>query len=63
MDNTAIVALISSSAPVLICITALLLNYRGFVAIDHWLDLMQVNIKDLNKSLTTLEIDVAPLLK
>jgi len=34
MDNTVLVALISSSGSVLIAITALVLNYRGFAAID-----------------------------
>jgi hypothetical protein len=73
MDNTIIVALISSGSSVLIAITALLLNYRGFAAIDgrfssmdarfssveRRLDMMQVDMKDLNKTLTALEIDVA----
>ena len=61
MDNAVIVALISSSGPVLIGIAALLLNYRGFVSIDHRLDLMQADMKDLNKAMTALEIDVALL--
>jgi hypothetical protein len=34
MENTVIVALISSGGAVLIGITALLLNYRGFVSLD-----------------------------
>jgi hypothetical protein len=55
------VALISSSGSFLIGITALLLNYRGFVSIDHRLDLMQADMKDLNKAMTALEIDVALL--
>jgi hypothetical protein len=73
MDNTIIVALISSGSSVLIAITALLLNYRGFAAIDgrfssmdarfssveRRLDMMQSDIKDLNKTMTALEIDVA----
>jgi hypothetical protein len=73
MDNTIIVALISSGSSVLIAITALLLNYRGFAAIDGRfssmdarfssiegrLDMMQSDMKDLNKTMTALEIDVA----
>jgi hypothetical protein len=66
MDNTILVALISSGGSVLIAITALLLNYRGFVSIDgrfasveRRLDMMQVDMKDLNKTMTALEIDVA----
>jgi hypothetical protein len=61
MDNTVIVALISSSGSVLIAITALILNYRGFASIDARLSLMQSDRKDLNKSMTALEIDVALL--
>ena len=34
MDNTVIVDLISSSGSVLVAITALILNYRGFASID-----------------------------
>ncbi len=69
MDNTVIVALISSSGSVLIAITALVLNYRGFVPIDgrfasieRRLDMMQTDMKDLNKAMTALEIDVALLM-
>jgi hypothetical protein len=61
MDNTVTVALISSSGSVLMGITALLLNYRGFVSLDHRLDLMQADMKDLNCIMTALEIDVARL--
>jgi hypothetical protein len=73
MDNTIIVALITSGSSVLIAVTALLLNYRGFAAIDgrfssidarfssieRRLDMMQSDMKDLNKTMTALEIDVA----
>ena len=58
-DNTVIVALISSSGSVLVAITALILNYRGFASIDARLNLLQSDMKDLNKSMTALEIDVA----
>ena len=66
MDNTVILAFISSGGSVLIAVTALLLNYRGFVSIDgrfasveRRLDMMQADMKDLNKTMTALEIDVA----
>ena len=57
----------------------MLLNYRGFAAIDsrfvslesavntrfasveHRLDMLQTGMKDLNKTMTALEIDVAIL--
>jgi hypothetical protein len=79
MDNTVLVALISSSGSVLVAITALVLNHRGFAAIDTRfgsletrmstfesrvdarLNLMQADMKDLNKTMTALEIDVALL--
>jgi hypothetical protein len=72
MDNTVIVALISSSGSVLVAITALVLNNRGFASIDarmlsletrvdSRLNLMQADMKDLNKAMTALEIDVALL--
>jgi hypothetical protein len=61
MDNTVIVALISSSGSVLVAVTALILNYRGFASIDARLNLMQADMKDLNKTRTALEIDVARL--
>lgn len=61
MDNTVLVALISSGSSVFVAVTALLLNYRGFVSIDARLNLMQADMKDLNKAMTALEIDVALL--
>jgi hypothetical protein len=72
MDNTVIVALISSGGSVLVAITALILNYRGFASIDARMlalesrvdarfNLMQSDMRDLNKSMTALEIDVAML--
>ena len=72
MDNTGIVALIGSGGSVLVAVTALLLNYRGFASIDARMlslearvdarfNLIQADMKDLNKSMTALEIDVALL--
>jgi hypothetical protein len=72
MDNTIYVALISAGASVLVAVTALVLNYRGFASldarmlslegrVDSRLNLMQSDMKDLNKSMTALEVDVALL--
>lgn len=68
MDINVVVALISCGASVLVAITALVLNYRGFASIDgrfasveRRLDMMQGDMKDLNKTMTALEIDVALL--
>jgi len=84
MDNNVLIALIGASSSGLVAITALVLNYRGFNAIDgrfaslessmnsrfasvdnrfasieRHLDMMQVDMKDLNKTMTALEVDVA----
>jgi hypothetical protein len=86
MDNSVLIALISAGSSGLVAITALLLNYRGFAAIDsrfssldnrisafetsvnnrfasldRRLDMLQSDMKDLNKTMTALEIDVAIL--
>jgi len=62
MDNTVFVALISSGGSVLVAVTALLLNYRGFASLESRLNMMQNDMKDLNKAMTALEVDL-PLLK
>ena len=79
MDNTVVVALISAGGSVLVAITALILNYRGFALIegrfaafegrllafesrvDGRLNLLQSDMKDLNRAMTALEVDVALL--
>ncbi len=72
MDNTVVTALISTGGSVLVAVTALVLNYRGFASldarllaletrVDNRLNLMQQDMKDLNKAMTALEIDVAML--
>ena len=61
MDNSVIVASISSEGAVLVAVTALRLNYRGFASIDARMNLMQSDMKDLNKTMTAIEIDVALL--
>jgi hypothetical protein len=83
MDNNIATALISGGGSVLVAITALILNYRGFASLDARLtslesrvdgrftslearfdarlNSMQADMKDLNKTMTALEIDVALL--
>lgn len=86
MTDTVIVALISAGGSVLVAVTALVLNYRGFASIDGRftaldgrfgalegrissfesrvdarLNLLQSDMKDINKAMTALEIDVALL--
>lgn len=72
MDNNVPIALIGASSSGLVAITALLLNYRGFASldarmlslesrVDARLNMMQTDMKDLNKTMTALEIDVALL--
>ena len=70
MDNNVIIALIGASSSGLVAITALVLNYRGFASIEatmnsrfasieRRLDMMQSDMKELNKTMTALEVDVA----
>jgi hypothetical protein len=90
MDNNIATALISGGGSVLVAITALILNYRGFASLDARLtsldsrvdgrfgllearmdkfetrvdsrfNSMQADMKDLNKTMMALEIDVALL--
>jgi hypothetical protein len=68
VDHNVLIALIGASSSCLVAITALVLNSRGFVSIDgrfasieRRLDMMQNDMKDLNKTMTALEIDVALL--
>jgi hypothetical protein len=72
VDNNVLIALIGASSSGLVAITALLLNYRGFASldarllafesrVDNRLNMMQSDMKDLNKTMTALEIDVALL--
>lgn len=61
MTNEVLVALISAGGSVLVAVTALLLNYRGFASLDARMNLMQSDMKDLNKTMTAIEVDVALL--
>jgi hypothetical protein len=58
MSDTVIVALITASGSVLVSMTALLLNYRGFASIDgrfasleRGMDIMQNDLKEFYKVL------------
>ena len=72
MDNNVFIPLIGASSSGLVAITALLLNYRGFASldarmlalesrVDGRLNSLQSDMRDLNKTMTALEIDVALL--
>jgi hypothetical protein len=61
MTDTVLVSLISAGGSVLVAVTALILNYRGFASMDARMNLMQADMKDLNKTMTAIEIDVALL--
>jgi hypothetical protein len=72
MDNNIATALVSAGGSVLVAITALMLNYRGFASLDTRItslegrvdarfNAMQSDMKDLNRAMTALEIDVALL--
>jgi hypothetical protein len=66
VDSNVLIALIGAGSSGLVAITALVLNYRGFssidarfASIDARLNLMQADMKDLNRTMTALEIAVA----
>ncbi len=72
MTEPVITALIAAGGSVLVAIAALFLNYRGFASLDTRigsletrldgrLNMMQTDMKDLNKAMTALEVDVALL--
>jgi hypothetical protein len=72
MDTATSTALISAGSSVLVAITALLLNYRGFISLENRVasletrmdgrfNLMQSDMKDFNKGLASIESDVARL--
>jgi hypothetical protein len=67
-----VVALIGSSGSVLVAITALVLNYRGLASlesrmtslegrVDLRFNSIQNDMRDLNKAITALEVDVSLL--
>jgi hypothetical protein len=70
LDNNIATALVSAGGSVLVAVTALILNYRGFASldarmtslenrVDGRLNSIQADMKDLNRTMTALEIDVA----
>jgi len=72
VDNNVLIALIGTGSSGLVAITALVLNYRGFASIDARMtslegrvdarfNSMQADMRDLNKTMTAVESDVALL--
>lgn len=61
MTDTVTVALISSGATMLVSITALLLNYRGFVSLERRIERVEQDMKEFFKLLSILSADVARL--
>jgi len=61
MSDNVLVAMIGAASSGLVAVTALLLNYRGFASLDARMNLMQTDMKDLNKAMTAIEIDIALL--
>ena len=63
MSDTVTVALISTSGTLLVAVTALLLNYRGFVSLERRMERTEDDVKqmtgainDLDKRLMRVEI-------
>ncbi len=61
MDNTVIIALITSSSSVLVAITALLLNYRGFTAIDGRMAAMEARMAGMEARMSSMENRIGSL--
>jgi len=61
MSDTVTVALISSGATMLVPITALLLNYRGFVSVERRIERVEQDMKEFFKLMSTLSAGVARL--
>ncbi len=61
MTDTVTVALIGSGATMLVSITALLLNYRGFVSLKRRIERLERDMKEFFKLMSTLSADVARL--
>lgn len=69
MSDTVIVAIITASSSVLVSVTALLLNYRGFAAIDTRLASidtrlasMEAETRELGQRVARLEERTPPLI-
>ena len=58
MTETVIVALISAGASVLVSITALLLNYRGFASIDARFASVDTRFASIERRLDTMQNDL-----
>src|SRR5205085_4744717 len=67
MSDTVIVALISSGGSVLVAVTALLLNYRGFASIDGRFAALESSINgriaSLERRLEVIERDIKEFYK
>jgi hypothetical protein len=61
VDNTVIIALITSSSSVLVAITALLLNYRGFTAIDGRMAAMEARMAGMEARMSSMENRIGSL--
>lgn len=61
MSDQVLVALISTGGAVLIGMTALLRNYRGFASIDRRLERLEQDMKEFYKLLGLHETELARL--
>jgi hypothetical protein len=66
MDVTTTNALIGTAGSMIVAVTALILNYRGFVSIDsrfgsieRRLDRIEDDLKDFNKTMIAVELDLS----
>jgi hypothetical protein len=68
VDANIIVAAITSTTSMAVAVTALLLNHRGFGAverrlqlIEHGLDVLETDMKEFNKVQSRIEVEIARL--
>jgi hypothetical protein len=68
LDANIIVAAITSTTSMAVPVTALLLNHRGFAAverrrqlIERRLDVLETDMKEFNKVQSRIEVDIARL--
>jgi hypothetical protein len=55
MSDTVTVALISTSGTLLVAVTALLLNYRGFVSLERRMERTEDDVKQMTGAVNELD--------
>ncbi len=61
MTETVTVALVTAGSSVLIAVTALLLNYRGFNSLERRLEVLEHDVKEFFKLVSRFDTEIARL--